>query len=76
MPLARQVTLTRRGDAAHDATLDEVQRAFDQMRADVNGAEPLAGASSAHWANVPASKDAAINRLASAVFGLLGAPIP
>lgn len=76
MPVARQVTLIRRGDAAHDATLDEVQRAFDQMRADVNGAEPLSGANSAHWADVPASKDAAINRLAAVVSGLLGSPIP
>lgn len=75
-PPARPVTLTRRGDPAHDATLDEVERGFAQLRADVNTGT-LTGTTAASWAGTaPTTTASAINRMAAALADLLGTPIP
>ena len=76
----RQVSLTRTGMPDHDRALDVTQRGFDQMGrdiADMNAATSSYSATAADWAGMaPTTKDAAITRLAAAVAGLLGTPIP
>jgi hypothetical protein len=80
MTFARRVSLTRTGLPDHDKTLDAAQRGFDQMRQDVNALGTSSGvyaATASDWATpAPTTKDEAITRLAAAVAGLLGTPIP
>lgn len=76
----RQVSLTRTGLPDHDRALDVAQRGFDQMGKDINDMTASSAAYSAtasDWAGTaPTTKDAAITRIAAAVAGLLGTPIP
>lgn len=80
MSAARRVSLTRTGLPEHDKTLDAAQRGFDQMGRDIDTLSTSSGAYSAtaaDWSTpAPTTKDAAITRLAAAVAGLLGTPIP
>lgn len=77
---ARRVSLTRTGIPDLDRALDVAQRGFDQTTKDVNGLSASSAAYSAtasDWAGTaPTTKDAAITRIAAAVAGLLGTPIP
>jgi hypothetical protein len=77
---ARRVSLVRTGLPDHDKTLDVAQRGFDQMGKDIDALGRSSGAYAAtasDWATpAPATKDEAITRLAAAVAGLLGTPIP
>jgi hypothetical protein len=76
----RQVSLTRTGLPDHDRALDVAQRGFDQMGKDINDLSASSGtysATAANWATpAPTTKDEALTRLAAAVAGLLGTPIP
>ena len=80
MSQVRRASLTRTGNADLDRALDEALRGFDQTAKDVNALSTSGGAYNAtasDWAGTaPTTKDAAITRIAAAVAGLLGTPIP
>lgn len=80
MTRARRPVLERSGRPELAPVEDAVQRLFDQQGLDSADIESDAGgysATASDWASpAPATKNDALTRLAAAVAGLLGTPIP
>lgn len=80
MTRARQAVLERTGRPEVAPVEDAAQRALDQLGLDMADIETEAGAytaTAADWASpAPTTKADALSRLATAVAGLLGTPIP
>ena len=80
MPRARKPVLERSGRPELAPLEDATQRVLEQMHLDGADAESDASsytATAADWASpVPTTKADALDRIATALAGLLGTPIP
>jgi len=79
--MTAQIDLVSTGNPDHVQLETAVRRALDQARRQTidaaTDAESYQAGSPTDWASpAPTTQDAALNRLAAAVSGLLGGPIP
>jgi len=71
------IALVSTGRPEHTELEAAIRRALDQAHGQINDAESYAAAGGTVWAApAPTTQDEAITRLAAAVAGLLGSPIP